>query len=871
MLLAAGARVGPYEVLAHLGSGGMGEVYRARDTRVGRLVALKVLSASHGASRAQLDRFQREATAIARLNHPHICTFHDVGNHDGMAYLIMELLEGDTLAERLERGPIPLASALEIAIEIAEALDAAHGKGIVHRDLKPSNVMLAADGVKLLDFGLAKLQEVEAVENAQALTASLPLTDVGTVLGTLPYIAPEQIERGDVDARTDLFSFGVVLYELVAGRRPFTGESRASLMAAIVASDPPPLAEARPETPRSLERLIRRCLEKHPDRRWQTARDLGAELRWIAQGEPDAVASPSAVSRRSPLLVFGAVLTAVAAVVLIAIAAMRRDAAQVPDYLQVTYRRGVVSSARFAPDGRTFVYSATWEGQPYDVFLGRTESPDARSLGLPSARVLSVSRAGDMAVLFAPQDVSRAFGRRTLARIPMAGGARRDLLDGVVDADWIPGTDDLAVIRDPGGGRPWRVEFPVGTVVHEARAAWSLRVSPDGSRVAFFEGPVVFDAAPQAAVTVVDRTGTASTLSKNWVGLGLAWAPSGREVWFTAGRGGVSFPGVANEFNRAGPQLRALSLDGVERTVERAPDWLVLHDIAADGTALVSRNSIRIGLMCQPRGEATERDMGWLVASAARSISADAKTVVFSDALSGRTPAGYPTVFRRPMDGSPAVAIGEGTAVALSPDGAWVLATRENQFVLLPTGAGSVTTLSKGALTRVGGGAWLSDSAHVVFTGVTGSGPSRVYVQDVPNGDPRPITPEGVTAVPASVRNDGSILARAGDRWLLYPLEGGPPQPVQGLIATDLPIQWSEDGRQLYAVETIQGAAPSHTTVVRIDSETGARTVWRTLGPADSVGVEAQPGSVRILADGSAYCYSYMRRLGDLFTVHGLK
>jgi hypothetical protein len=333
----------------------------------------------------------------------------------------------------------------------------------------------------------------------------------------------------------------------------------------------------------------------------------------------------------------------------------------------------------------------------------------------------------------------------------------------------------------------------------------------------------------------------------------------------------VSFPGVANEFNRAAPQLRAVSLAGVDRTVERAPDWLVLHDIAADGTALVSRNSIRIGLMCQPRGDAAERDMGWLVASAGRSISADAKTVIFVDALSGRTPAGYPTVFRRPMDGSPAVAIGEGGAVALSPDGAWVLAMRDNQFVLLPTGAGSVTTLSKGTLSRVGGGAWLSDSAHVVFTGVTGTGPPRVYLQDVPNGDPRPITPEGVTAVPGSVRNDGSILARAGDRWQLYPLEGGPPRPVLGLTAADLPLQWSADGRQLYAVEVIQGAAPSHTTVFRIDPATGARTVWKTLGPADSVGVEAQPGSVRILADGSAYCYSYMRRLGDLFTVHGLK
>ena len=215
----------------------------------------------------------------------------------------------------------------------------------------------------------------------------------------------------------------------------------------------------------------------------------------------------------------------------------------VAEYRQVTYRKGAVSSARFTPDGQSFVYSASWEGQPYGAFLGRPESPDARDLQLPDARVTSISRAGDMAVLFGPQNVIRVFGQSTLARIPMAGGARRDVLTGVMDADWIAGTDSMAVIRDPGGGRPWTVEFPAGTKVHEARAAWSLRVSPDGSRVAFFEGPLsVFDSAPQSMITVIDKGGRKSTVARDWSGFGLAWAPSGDEIWFTALRPSQSEP-----------------------------------------------------------------------------------------------------------------------------------------------------------------------------------------------------------------------------------------------------------------------------------------------------------------------------------------
>ena len=304
MRFASGARLGPFEILAPLGAGGMGEVYRARDTRLDRTVAIKLLpSELVNAPGRRVERFRHEARAIARITHPNICTLHDVGEDGSAIFLVMEYVDGATLARRLEDGPLPLPLALRTAIGIADALDHAHRHGVVHRDLKPSNVMLTRDSVKLLDFGLAKLKERDEQVPTDA-TQSARLTDVGTIVGTVPYMAPEQIEGREVDARTDIFAFGVVLYEMLCGRRPFAGDSRASLMAAIVAAEPPALSSLQPQTPASLERLILRCLAKDPDDRWQTARDLAAELRWIAEaGSGTTTAAPGhrLAGRAAPL------------------------------------------------------------------------------------------------------------------------------------------------------------------------------------------------------------------------------------------------------------------------------------------------------------------------------------------------------------------------------------------------------------------------------------------------------------------------------------------------------------------------------------------------------------------------------------------
>src|SRR5216684_3673405 len=290
MALTSGTRLGPYEILAPLGAGGMGEVYRARDTRLDRTVAIKILPPHLSEDPILRQRFEREAKAISSLNHPHICVLYDVGKQEGMQFLVMECVEGETLAKRLEKGPLPLEQVLKYGMQIADALDKAHRSGVVHRDLKPGNIMLAASGAKLLDFGLAKAAVVLAAGATltAAATRTTPVTQQGTIVGTFQYMSPEQVEGKEVDARSDIFSFGSVLYEMVTGQRAFPGKSQLSVASAILEKDPEPISKLQPMTPPALDHAIRRCLAKEPERRWQSAADLAGELQWIAEAGSQA-------------------------------------------------------------------------------------------------------------------------------------------------------------------------------------------------------------------------------------------------------------------------------------------------------------------------------------------------------------------------------------------------------------------------------------------------------------------------------------------------------------------------------------------------------------------------------------------------------
>jgi eukaryotic-like serine/threonine-protein kinase len=853
MAFAAGARFGPYEILSPLGSGGMGEVYRARDTRLDRAVALKVLSPSSDTP-GRLERFQREARAISRLSHPHICTLHDVGDQDGMTFIVMECLDGETLAERLEEGPLPLDQALRYGIQIAEALAAAHRHGVVHRDLKPGNVMLTRDGVKLLDFGLAKLRQTDAA-GRDAATESVHLTEEGTLLGTVAYMAPEQLEGEESDDRTDVFALGVVLYEMATGRRPFSGRSRASLIAAILSSEPPPLASVQPLAPPLLERVVRRCLAKDPEDRWQSARDLAFELTAILEGGSEAgLPKPVATRRRARAALWGAVgAAAVASATWVGVLALEDRPLPAPSFRQVTFRRGYLSAARFAPDGQTLVYGAAWEGRPHQLFSTRVGSSESRQLGPDRAKLASISSSGEMAVIL----IAGGNNRGTLARAPLAGGAARELQEDVLDADWTPDGSEMAAVRRLGRSK-FLVEYPVGKTVHES-PSWigSVRVSPKGERIAL----AAASSSGRGEVVVVDRSGTKTVLSTGWARLrGIAWSPDGGEVWFTATRAGT----------RELPALWAVSLEGRERLVARTPVELFLNDIGGDGRVLLTARDARAGMLCLPPGAARETEMGWLDYSWVEALSSDGKTILFADGAGDE-----PAVYLRASDGSPAVRLGEGVPHGLSPDGAWVVATRpgSREWFLLPTRAGTPRALPPGPIVRLETADWL-DGSHLVLAGDEAGLPGRIYVQDVVAGTIRPLTPGGhVLPRRAAATPDGKAVlagARPGGEWSLFPVGDGSPRPVPSLLREDEPLEWSGDGKVLYVAN--RGAATPETAaeVYRVDVATGRRRIFKTLTPPDPAGVDWIERIV-LTPDGGSYCYTYRQTLGTLYVAEGLK
>ena len=850
MPFAAGARFGPYEVLSPLGMGGMGEVYRARDTRLDRTVALKVLSSPSSEEPDRLERFRREARAISRLAHPNICILHDVGEEDGVAFLVMECLEGQTLAERLEEGPLPLDLALRYAEQIAEALSMAHRQGVIHRDLKPSNLMLTRQGVKLLDFGLAKLMRADRDPGLQATTESLHLTEEGVLLGTVAYMAPEQLEGGEADARTDLFALGAVLYEMATGRRPFAGKSRASLIAAILSSEPPPLASVQPMTPPIVERVVKRCLAKDPDDRWQSARDLASELSWIREGGSEAgVARPIAARRQGRSMLWGGLIgTALAAAVFAAMWGRERSSPSAPSFHQVTFRRGYLNDARFAPDGQTIVYDAAWEGRPHQLFSTRQGSYESRLLGIEQSRVVSISRSGEMALIL---------DNATLARAPLAGGAPRELLERVRDADWATDGSEIAVVRRLGRSK-FTVEFPIGKTLHESDS-WisSVRVSPKGDRIALAAGL----SSERGGILLLDRSGASTVLSKGWAWLrGIAWSPDGSEVWFTASRAGT----------RDLPALWAVSLSGQERLVTRAPVALFLYDISGDGQVLLAARNARAGMLCLPQGAAKESELGWLGYSWVEALSSDGKTILFGDGAVDQ-----PAVYLRASDASPAVRLGEGIPQALSPDGTWVVAAPSglNEWFLLPTRAGTPRTLPRGPIIRLKTADWL-DGNRLVLSGDEEGHPDRVYIQDVGQGTVRPVTPAGyILPRRAAATPDGKavlMLKRPGGTWSLLPVDGGDPRPIPALGFGDEPLQWSADGKILYVAHRGPSTPETAADVYRVDVANGRREHFKTLSPADAAGVEWIE-RIALTPDGKAYCYTYRQTFGTLYVAEGLK
>ena len=842
----------------------MGEVYRAKDPRLGRDVAIKVLPASFSADPDRLHRFEQEARAAGILNHPNITVVYDIGQHDGAPYVVQELLEGETLRSALAGGKLSQRKAIDYALQIAHGLAEAHEKGIVHRDLKPENLFVTKDGrVKILDFGLAKLTHQEEGGQATNLPTAAAGTEPGVVMGTLGYMSPEQVKGKSADARSDIFSFGAILYEMLSGQRAFHGDSAAETMSAILREEPPDLTVTNQSISPGLERIVRHSIEKNPEQRFHSAHDVAFDLEALS-GTSGTSSSAMALSMGKPaprigrFWLAGLVAAALGAGLFAGRAIWKGSSASPPSFKRLTYGRGPVWSARFAPDGQMIVYAASWDGaQKPQLYSVRAESPESLRLALPSGRVESISKNGEMLILNLLQ-FSTGYARvGTLSQTPLSGSAPRELLEDVGHADWSPDGSAIAVVRAP----QWRyrLEFPAGKVLYET-TGWisNPRISPKGDAVAFLDHPVFGD--DRGSVAIMDRSGKKKTLSTGWESAqGISWSASGEEIWFTATTAGSS---------RA---LYAVTVSGRQRPVATTPSGMTLQDISRDGRVLFVESNARLGFLGLLPGETKERDLSGLEWSYGPILSRDAKSAVFTEQGQAGG-AGY-SVYLRKLDGSAPVRLGEGYALALSPDGKWVLTalirSTPSQIVLLPTRAGESRTFPKDEIEHANGlfGTFLPDGKQIVFVGNEPGRPPRVFIQDLEGGAAKPVTPEGVVARLLSADGASLVIRMPDGGFATAPLRGGPSRPIPGLKPGDRPLRFTADGRHLYLRDD---AREFPARVFRLDVATGRREVWKELMPGDPAGITLLSPTA-ISEDGKTVLFTYARSLSDLYLAEGLK
>jgi serine/threonine protein kinase/dipeptidyl aminopeptidase/acylaminoacyl peptidase len=863
MSVSAGTRLGPYELLSLLGAGGMGEVYRARDTRLQREVAVKVLPARLSSDAARLKRFEREARSASGLNHPNIVTIHEVGQSDSTSFIVMELVAGKTLRELLQVGPVPLRKLLSIASQMSDGLAKAHAAGIVHRDLKPENVMVSSDGfVKILDFGLAKLTHDSG--EGQTIPDG---TEPDVVMGTVGYMSPEQAAGQRVDFRSDQFSFGSILYEMATGKRAFERATKPETLAAIIREEPDPIAALNAALPSPLRWIVERCLAKEPKDRYAATEDLARDLATLRDHVSDlsseagvSLAAPRRRGRWGGIGLGIALLAALAGTFLLG----RRvgdSQTSPPRFRQLTFGSAGISTARFAPDGQTIVYAAQLEGKPSELFTARLDSPGARSLGLSGAEILSISSSGQMALLLTPpfgpilrSPRSDLMGREggvsigTLAEAPLAGGAPRELVEGVSAADWSPDGKSLAVMRY-GEGVRGRLEFPPGRMLFQTTfiSGKRISISPTGDRVAFVM---------RGRLHLTEPGGRVRNLGER--ALEFAWSRATNEIWFNSVAGGAT-------------DLFAVLPGRPKRRLTTLPGDFALHDVSPDGRVLLGRISESSEILGEFPGEARPRNLSHLDRSVVVALAPSGDTLLFNEmGQSGRR-----AFYLRRTDGSPPKRLAEGYAWALSPDGKYVLSSfvPDPQAFLVPTGPGQSRPLETPGVTRGGEMGFFPDSRRIWFLAAARGESRRAWVQDLSGGKPRAISPPGI-ALPVLAGDGGFLCARAADGdWYLYSTETAETRKVGGLLPGESPTQWTADGKSLYvrsANEPRPGERVMTTRVHRLDPWTGRRELWKELRPVDPLAGGAI-GRIVFSADGKTCVYTHHRFSSELFLVEGLK
>ncbi len=851
-------------------------MYRARDSRLDRIVAIKVLPTSYSADAERLQRFVQEARAAAALNHPNILSIFDIGEERGAPYIVSELLEGQTLRERITSGPLSIRKAIDYALQVARGLAVAHEKGIVHRDLKPENLFVTNDErVKILDFGLAKLTRPETSGGEDAPTVQVN-TEPGQIMGTAGYMSPEQVRGKAADYRSDIFSFGSILYEMLSGQRAFRGETPADTMSAILKEEPAELSETARHVPPALERVVRHCLEKNPAHRFQSTGDLAFNLEALTDSSAgktssqpaiaDAAIVDSAVSQRhaeqhesSPRSTLRKLAGALAlSALMLGLGwwwGRGKGPQPSPHYQRIAFRNGSIGNARFTPDG-SIVYSALWDGGEKELYIGRTDDPGVRELGVKDAELLAVSKSGELAVRLNDTSLGGYERMGTLARIPLSGGAPREVLDNVQDADWAADGESMAVVRFVPENSHWRLEYPIGKVLMEGPSWISHpKISPDGKWVAFADHQNTNgDDEGSLAVIGADGIHKEKILSTGWTTLqGIVWSPAGDEVWFTADNG-----------NPANP--RAVTLAGKVRTIANVPGGMWFQDLR-NGLALMVTNQRRVGIRGVPPGGKSEVELGWFGWSILDDLTRDGRKVLFDEEGEGGGP-NY-SVFVRDTDGSPPVRIGDGGGLAISPDAKWAItqSAKGGPLRLVPTGAGQARQLTHDDV-NYQNVRWLPDARELLAIGVEPGHGQRDYLIEISTGNSKPITPEGIYGVRPSPDGRSAAVRAPDGKWGIWPLDGSGLRPIPGLDSKYRVNGWSQDGASLYVAPNRQGAEAS--SVYRVNTTTGKMDLWKTVGEGLGAGASSL-GSSYLPGDGGAYVYLYDRTLSQIYTVRGLR